>query len=160
MYYKMGITKYNGLPKEDINDDVVIIDDAEINEISKIKINGTCKVLFIIDSYYVGHAKKIIKAMRKNDDDAGDSEREFMESNYNFDLTGILNLEIVIDACDRMQHDCYVGVASNKCQKNVIEEVDQDGDRICDFVAELKEGEIKTTISKSDIDELYDMYCE
>jgi hypothetical protein len=42
----------------------------------------------------------------------------------------------------------------------VIKEVDLDGDIICNFVEELKNGEIKTTVCDNDINKIYEMYCE
>lgn len=143
-----------------VDSDLVIIENFPIYKFNEIKIKGNCKVIFIINSFLRGEAKKEIKKMRKNCPDNSDDEYDFYEEHYCFDLTEIDNLEIVVDACDRMANEYYPKVVSHKYNINTIIEIDEDGNRICDFAKELKAGEIKTTLNESEINYIYDNYSQ
>jgi hypothetical protein len=136
-----------------IESDLVIIENFPIFYFDRIKIKGNCKVLLIVNSYITGDAKNEIKKIRKNNPDESDDEYDFYEDHYCFDLTEINGLEIVVDACDTMANKYYPKVASNKCKDGVEIISDKNGDCIFDFIDELMNGSVDSTLG--DLDKEY-----
>lgn len=154
-----------------VNSDLVILENTKICDFDKVKIVGCCKVIMIFDTYFGGNAKKIIKKLRdedeetlvkklslESDDENEDKELEYYDEHYCFDLTELNGLEIAVDAIDRMSNDYMPKAECIKYGDKVKIIIDNDGDKLYDFVKKLKQGKIKTTLSKDDINYIYKTY--